>query len=133
MVILMPQILLLSALVMLAMFYTNPAEAGRCTRVIQNEGSEYIINNCDTCRKVNIRRKRRGVAMPVMRTYNIQPRSKFPTTFKGIGRSRIASDVQCENAEGVGVNIGNGKIPSKLLDKCVSLEVHGARGVALIN
>ena len=128
-----PIALFLCCLAILPVFFTKPVKATRCTRVVQSANSEYIINTCSACRKVNIRRKRRGIAMPVMRTYNIQPRSKFPTSFKGVGRSRISSEVPCEGTKGAGVNMMNPKASPKPLDKCVTLRAIGSRDVALIN
>ena len=96
---------LLGALMVHVLVGALPAQAERCTRVIQQGGSEYIVNTCNACRKVNIRRKRRGIAMPVMRTYDIHPQSKFRTSFKGVGRSRITSEILCEGAQGASTNI----------------------------
>ena len=111
----------------------NTAEAGSCTRILQKNSSEYIFNACDACRKVSIQRKRRGVAMPVMRTYNIQPLSKFPTPFKGIGRSRITSEVPCEGTKGAGVNITAPHPKHRKQINCINLQAAGSKGVVLIN
>ena len=119
--------------VIAGILFTKPSQAGRCTRVIQNEGAEFIVNTCKTCRKVNIRRKRRGVAMPVMRTYNIQPHSRFPTSFRGIGRSRISSEVPCEGAGGARSNMTKSKGATKRSDKCVTLRIIDTKNVALVN
>lgn len=126
---------LLGAIVVVAMNITAPpAEAAkRCARVIQHGGAEYIVNACNTCRKVNIRRKRRGIAMPAMRTYNVQPRSKFPTPFKGVGRSRISSEIPCEGAPGGGVNIMDPRPAPIQPKKCVNLKATAAGGVVLVN
>ena len=111
----------------------NTAEAGACTRILQKNSSEYIFNACDACRKVSIQRKRRGVAMPVMRTYNIQPLSKFPTPFKGIGRSRITSEVPCEGTKGSGVNITDPHTKRRQKKICINLQAIGSKGVVLVN
>ena len=124
---------LLGALIVNALVDAAPAQAERCTRVIQQGGSEYIVNTCNACRKVNIRRKRRGIAMPVMRTYDIQPRSKFPTSFKGVGRSRITSEILCEGAQGAGTNIMHPKARQTAQKKCVTLKVTVTGGVVLVN
>ena len=124
---------LLSALAATLLVYAAPVAAKQCTRVIQNEGSEYILNSCEACRKVNIRRKRRGIAMPVMRTYNIQPRSSFQTSFKGAGRSRISSEVPCEGADGAGSNIAGTRPLQPVSKKCVALKVTKTKIVVLVN
>ncbi len=128
-----PIAIILSPLTIISIFYIKPVQAERCTKVIQREGSEFIVNTCNACRKVNIRRKRRGVAMPVMRTYNIQARSKFPTSFKGRGRSRITSEVPCKGADDAGVNIFEQQTPPQIPNKCVTLTLVDGKGVVLIN
>ena len=124
---------LLGTFIVHALAGASPVQAERCTRVIQQGGSEYIINTCNTCRKVNIRRKRRGIAMPVMRTFNIHPRSKFPTSFKGVGRSRITSEILCEGAQGAGTNIMAPKTKKTRRKQCVILKATGTGGVVLVN
>ena len=114
-------------------FPINSIYAGTCTRILKKNSMEYIFNACDACRKVNIQRKRRGVAMPVMRTYNIQPLSKFPTPFKGIGRSRITSEVPCEGTKGAGVNITAPHPKNRKQINCINLQAAGSQGVVLIN
>ena len=116
-----------------SIFSINSADAGACTRILQKNSSEYILNACDSCRKVNIQRKRRGVAMPVMRTYNIQPLSKFPTPFKGIGRSRITSEVPCKGTKGAGVNITDPHTKHRKQKNCIKLQAAGSKGVVLVN
>ena len=130
----MRRIAILSFIVaIVTILYSYSVKAGRCTRVIQQQNSEFILNACNVCQKVNIRRKRRGIAMPVMRTYNVQPRSKFPTSFKGTGRSRITSEVPCEGAAGAGVNIAAPKPSPHASNKCVTMRVIKKKDVALIN
>ena len=124
---------LLGILVVHALAGASPVQAERCTRVIQQSGTEYIVNTCNTCRKVNIRRKRRGVAMPVMRTYNIHPRSKFPTSFKGVGRSRITSEILCEGAQGASTNIMAPKPRKTRRKQCVMLKATVTGSVVLVN
>ena len=124
---------LLGALMVHVLVGALPAHAERCTRVIQQGGSEYIVNTCSACRKVNIRRKRRGIAMPVMRTYDIHPRSKFPTSFKGVGRSRITSEIPCKGAQGAGTNLMGPKNRKTIQKKCVSLRGTAAGEVVLVN
>jgi len=115
----------------------GPAAAERCTRVVHDGGTEYIVNACNACRVVNIRRKRRGIPMPIMRTYNVQARSKFPVSFKGPGKSRISSEVPCKGEAGAGTNIMDPKsraagqqTPQK---QCVTLKGTPGGNVVLIN
>lgn len=112
---------------------TSAEAAGRCTRVVHQGPTEYIVNACNTCQVVNIRRKRRGVAMPIMRTYNVQPRSKLPMSFKGPGRSRISSEVPCEGEAGAGVNVMDPNAAKAAQKQCVTLKATAAGGVVLVN
>ena len=114
-------------------FSINSVYAGSCTRILQKNSTEYIFNACDACRKVNIQRKRRSIAMPVMRTYNIQPRSKFPTSFRGIGRSRITSEIPCEGTKGASVNITDPHTKHRQQKICINLQALGLKGVVLVN
>ena len=114
-------------------FSVNSVYAGSCTRILQKNSTEYIFNACDACRKVNIQRKRRGIAMPVMRTYNIQPLSKFPTPFRGIGRSRITSESPCEGTKGAGFNITDPQTKRRQQKICIKLQAIGSKGVVLVN
>ncbi|MBT5299369.1 MAG: hypothetical protein HOL41_13570 [Rhodospirillaceae bacterium] len=107
--------------------------AGRCTRVAKQGGSEFIINNCHTCRVVNIQRKRRGIAMPVMRTFNVRARSKFPVSFKGPGISRITSEVACEGEKGAAQNIIDPRSQQTAQRNCVSVRQSSSGQVVLVN
>ena len=111
----------------------HSADAGACTRILQQNSSEYILNTCDTCRKVRIQRKRRGIAMPVMRTYNVQPFLKFPTPFKGVGRSRITSETPCGGTKGASVNLLDPQTKHKQQNNCINLQAAGSNGVVLEN
>jgi len=109
----------------------DDAEAARCTRVAVQGGGEVIVNTCNTCQRVNIRRKRRGIAMPVMRTFNVRGRATFPISFKGPGRSRITSEVPCNGEQGASQNIMDPKA-QQAAKKCVALK-KTQTGVALVN
>ena len=121
------------ALFILSIFSINSADAGACTRILQQNGSEYILNTCDACRKVRIQRKRRGIAMPVMRTYNIQPFLKFRTPFKGVGRSRITSEIPCEGTKGARVNLLDPQTKNNQQKNCINLQATRSNGVVLAN
>ncbi len=115
-----------------------PAHAGapQCARMYAQGYSEFVINTCKTCRRVAVQRRRAGGrGAPVMRTYDLQPGSKFPLPFKGPGRSRVTSDVPCRDEAGGGRDIfnpGKGRrtAPQKT---CVSLVNTGKGGVMLSN
>ena len=112
--------------------FADADAAKRCARVVHQAHTEYIVNACNTCRVVNIRRKRRGIAMPIMRTFNVQANSKLPMSFRGPGRSRISSEVPCEGSTGAGINVINPKAPKQPAKQCVILQ-STATGVVLIN
>ena len=70
-----------------------------------------------------------------MRTYDLQPGTKFPLPFKGPGRSRVTSDVPCRDEAGGGrdiLNPGKGR-RTEVQKACVSLVNTGKGGVMLVN
>ncbi len=117
----------------------SPAEAraNQCTMLIPTGGREVIINQCNKCRVVNITRKRPGNAVPVTRTYNVQPKSKIDLPFRGPGRSRITSELPCKGDPGAAVNLidpNRGKKNKGKKDQaCVAMTASPSGGVQLIN
>jgi len=108
--------------------------ASKCSRLIKDGSSEYIYNACSACRIVNITRKRPGIAIPVLRTYNVQGKSKFPVPFKGPGRSRITIEQPCEGEAGASENLVNpGKKPAQAEQQCVGMEKVRNGDIALVN
>jgi len=107
----------------------HDAEAARCTHVSTRGGGEVLVNTCNACQRVTIQRKRRGIAMPVMRTFNVQGRNAFPVSFKGPGRSRITSEIPCKG----GQNIVDPKAQQAAIRKCVALKKTREGGVVLVN
>lgn len=113
--------------------FAVPVKAQRCTRLIPTGGREVIINSCNTCRTVGITRKRPGIAVPVIRSFNVQAKSTFPVPFRGPGRSRVTSERVCKGEAGASKNLVEPG-PKRKTDKaCVSLEKARAGGVALVN
>jgi hypothetical protein len=116
----------------------GPVQAGapQCARTYAQGYSEFVVNTCNTCRRVGIQRRRIGSkGAPVMRTYDLRPNSKFPLPFKGPGRSRISSDVPCRDELGGGRDIFNpGKGRRRSAPKvCVALQNTGRGNVMLVN
>ena len=113
-----------------------PASAapGKCTRLLPTGGREVIINTCNKCRIVNIIRKRPGNAVPVTRSYNVQPNSQITVPFRGPGRSRITSERACKGVPGAAINLADPKPKKKKPAKiCVALEKSKDGGVLLVN
>ncbi len=114
----------------------SEAAAPQCARAYAQGHSEFLINTCDTCRRVAIQRRRYGAnGAPVMRTYDLQPKTKFPLPFKGPGRSRVTSDVPCRDELGGGqdlLNPGKGR-RADTPQVCVSLQTTAKSGVVLVN
>lgn len=124
---------LLSLLAVTAMPSPAMAAKGQCVRLIPDGGREVIFNACSSCRMIGITRKRPGNAVPVSRTYNIQPHSEFPVPFRGPGRSRITYELPCKGDPGAARNLVDPAPIKKAEGACVSLEKTRAGGVALIN
>lgn len=124
---------LLSLLAVTAMPSPAMAAKGQCVRLIPDGRREVIFNACSSCRMIGITRKRPGNAVPVSRTYNIQPHSEFPVPFRGPGRSRITYELPCKGEPGAARNLVDPAPIKKAEGACVSLEKTRAGGVALIN
>ena len=112
------------------------AGTSQCARLFAKNYREFVFNTCNSCRRVAIRRRRIGTrTAPVMRTYDLQPNSKFPLPFKGPGRSRVTSDVPCRDEAGGGRDIfnpGKGR-RTKQSQTCVSSLNNGTLGITLVN
>ncbi len=112
--------------------FAIPIKAERCTRLFPTGGREVIINSCNTCRTVGITRKRPGIAVPVIRSFNVPAKSTFQVPFRGPGRSRITSERACKGESGASKNLVEPG-PKRKNDKaCVSLEKARTGGVARI-
>ncbi len=110
------------------------AAPNKCTRLLPTGGLEVIINTCNKCRVVNIIRKRPGNAVPVTRSYNVQPNSKITVPFRGPGRSRITSERACKGDPGAAINLADPKPKKKKPAKvCIALEKSKVGGVLLVN
>ncbi len=112
---------------------TASAALNKCTQLLPTGGREVIINTCNVCRIVNITRKRPGNAVPVTRSYNVQPKSKITVPFRGPGRSRITSELPCKGAPGAARNLMDPEPKKKGPEVCVALEKSKDGGVLLVN
>jgi len=101
--------------------------------LLPGRGSERIVNACSACRVVNIRRKRSGIPLPITRSFNVQPKSTFPLSFKGPGRSRITSVVPCKGEAGSSANLVKPEEKKITQKQCVALKKVKGGGIALIN
>ena len=128
--------MILAGLALAAGTLTPPpasAALNKCTRLLPTGGREVIINTCNKCRVVNIIRKRPGNAMPVTRSYNVQPNSKITVPFRGPGRSRITSERACKGDPGAAINLMDPAPKKKAPEVCVALEKSKDGGVLLVN
>ncbi len=109
------------------------AAANKCTRLLPTGGREVIINQCSRCRIVNITRKRPGNAVPVSRSFNVQPHSQITVPFRGPGRSRITSELPCKGEAGAAENLADPNPRKKDPKICVGMEQTPGGGIALVN
>jgi len=130
--------LLLMAGLMLAVsmlpLVANAAPMNKCTRLLPTGGREIIINQCNKCRVVNITRKRPGNAVPVTRSFNVQPGSQITVPFRGPGRSRITSELPCKGEEGAAENLADpNPRKKKAPEQCVAMQQTPSGSISLIN
>lgn len=111
-----------------------PVKEKRCTRLLPTGGREVIINACNSCRVVGITRKRPGIALPVIRNFNVPAKSTFQVPFRGPGRSRVTSERACKGEAGASENLVQPGPKKKIADKvCISLGKAKTGGVVLVN
>lgn len=125
-------------LVTLGLLAMAPATAEgavtKCTMIVPDGPREVMINTCDTCRSIDIIRRRPGNDVPVQRTFTLLPGSKLQVPFLGPGRSRITSEQACPGEPGAAENLiaPPKRARHQATEACVALERAGT-GLALIN
>ena len=118
---------ILGLVLLMTLFWALPVEAGvsqRCARLVPTGGREVIINECATCRIVNIIRKRPGNSAPFTRSYNVQPNTTFPVPFRGPGRSRVTSVRACKGGIGAAVVFAARDLLDAELPQVIGDELH---------
>ena len=106
--------------------------AMKCVRLSRKGSSETLVNSCGGCRIVAVARKRSGIAMPILRSFNVHPNAPYTLPFKGPGRSRITTIQNCQSDEAdtkdtKNLNAGNE------LGKCVVLKQMVNGSAVIIN
>jgi hypothetical protein len=104
----------------------------KCVRLSRKGPSEILVNSCGGCRIVAVSRKRSGIAMPILRNFNVHPYAPYTLPFKGPGRSRITTIQNCQSKDAdtkdvVKRNMGNE------LGKCVVLKQMVNGSAVIIN
>ena len=86
------------------------------------------------CRIVNIIRKRPGNAVPVSRSFNVQPNLQITVPFRGPGRSRIISERACKGDPGAPINLADpNPRKKKAPEKCIGMQQTSSGGITLVN
>ena len=80
-----------------------------------------------------ITRKRPGIAVPVIRSFNVPAKSTFPVPFRGPGRSRVTSERACKGEVGASKNLVEPGPKRKTEKACVNLQKARTGGVVLVN
>ena len=106
--------------------------AMKCVQIRRMGNRETLVNNCGSCRIVAVTRKRTGVAVPILRSFNVFSGIALDLPFKGPGRSRITTIQNCQSEE------ADAKDAKKLmagneLGKCVTLKPAPNGSVLLAN
>jgi len=98
----MANLLKISIWAALALFlWSETAEAialNRCVRVMRDQvGRETLVNTCTKCVLVKIERRRPGNPnlTPTMRDFTVPRGAKQPLSFRGPGKTRIMSEMDC--------------------------------------
>ena len=131
-----PGPLLMAGLVFIALILTPMAEAAptKCARLLPTGAREVLIDQCSKCRVVNITRKRPGNAVPISRSFNVQPNSQITVPFRGPGRSRITSERACKGDAGAAINLADPNPQKKKAPElCVGMQQTPSGGITLVN
>ena len=69
---------------------------GKCVRLLKTDNQEKLINTCNTCRLIQVRRERSGVlGPPDLRSFTILEGRSYTLSFKGPGRTRLLTEQPC--------------------------------------
>ena len=71
----------------------------KCVRLSRKRSKEILVNSCGGCRIVAVARKRSGIPIPILRSFNVHPNAPYTLPFKGPGRSRITTIQNCQSEE----------------------------------
>ena len=104
----------------------------KCVRLSRKGSSETLVNSCGGCRIVAVSRKRSGIAMPILRNFNVHPNAPYTLPFKGPGRSRITIIQNCQSNEADAKDTIKRKAGNEL-GKCVVLKQMGNGSAVMIN
>ncbi|MCB2101445.1 MAG: hypothetical protein KDE22_11280 [Rhodobacterales bacterium] len=119
--------LALAALVLLA---PAPAAAETCARLMQDRGQTFLVNACNECRMVTVKRSRPGSSAPTHRRFTLPAKTHQVLSFRGPGHTRIGEDTSChlpgETAENL-PNVNDGQ-------RCIQLmRLPGDAGIGASN
>ena len=106
--------------------------AMKCVQIRRRGNREILVNNCGSCRIVAVTRKRTGIAVPVLRSFNVFSGIEFQLPFKGPGNSRITSIQNCQSEE-ADAKDAKKRAAGNELGKCVKLKNTPNGSVFLVN
>ena len=104
----------------------------KCVQLSRTVSSETLVNSCGGCRIVAVARKRSGISMPILRSFNVHPNVPYTLPFKGPGRSRITTIQNCQSDE-VDAKDAKKLNPGNELGKCVVLKQMFNGSAVIIN
>lgn len=113
-----------------------PADAaGTCISVVSHQGSESLVNSCNTCIRISVIRSRAGYGAPTQRSFTLRPASSFPLPFKGRGSTRLSAEEPCEGEVGGSQNLVQQGTAAPALEQaqCIGLYRTGKGGVVMLN
>jgi hypothetical protein len=101
-----------------------------CVRIVKISGREQLINRCNSCLVVQIKRTRPGRPEGALRDITIGGNQSTTLSFRGPGVTRISSELTCATAQALEAPKEEKKIGPK---QCLRLIKYDKIGMVLVN
>jgi len=107
-----------------------PIKASQCVIMEKRSGRDVLVNRCGECRVVQVKRKRPGSKPASIRDLTLAGKSETPLSFRGPGRTRIASDISCAQDRKSKDAPEKPKVTAK---QCLRLHFQKGVGMVMVN
>ena len=101
-----------------------------CVRIIKKSGREQLVNRCNSCLVVQIKRTRPGRPEGALRDITIGAKRSTTLSFRGPGVTRISSELTCATAQSLEAPKEENKVEPQ---QCLRLIKHDKIGMVMVN
>lgn len=103
-----------------------------CIGIIKKSGREHLVNNCNRCLVVQIKRIRPGRSEGALRKITIGAKQSSTLSFRGPGITRISAEITCAKAKSLETPKEEDKPKAKPM-KCLRVVKHKKAGALMVN